>query len=373
MFDEWMERFRENAYKNLKRRDSVIKSLEENVSRLAKAVRIHSNLNRDKTSDLKSSTIISPFFVNSNLPHDKNSTRQELLKKIGTRGGLPLEAPAKELGTFAERVKRHIKEEQENGERLLQSLEKEPVNTPLVNTIRQTSDYTKCLQELVSGKIKIEEASMEDPCLLLLSLGLTFLEGKYLGSQEGKKIEEPEGLEEFLKNDGINGDLGDFLEEYDVLPKIDWDTLEGIPDSDDEIRIGLEDLGEGDEIFWDTQDLVIVPEIIPPLRPYFLRVRNRIHHQNPYHLYIAYKIGFVNFNPYIDLISPINVTSRAYYNKVISHELAYVGNNFVRMAKNLHVFVRCHTFWIDFIVLEDISEFVEKGSTEVLFGKPFKD
>nr|GEU85735.1 hypothetical protein [Tanacetum cinerariifolium] len=41
-----------------------------------------------------------------------------------------------------------------------------------------------------------------------------------------EELEETEGLEEFLMNDDINEDLGDFLEENDLLPKIDWDTLE---------------------------------------------------------------------------------------------------------------------------------------------------
>nr|GEZ09873.1 hypothetical protein [Tanacetum cinerariifolium] len=40
-------------------------------------------------------------------------------KKIGEEDGSPLEAPAKEPRTFAEKVKRLINEEQEKGERLL--------------------------------------------------------------------------------------------------------------------------------------------------------------------------------------------------------------------------------------------------------------
>ncbi|GKC61055.1 retrovirus-related pol polyprotein from transposon TNT 1-94 [Tanacetum coccineum] len=64
-----------------------------------------------------------------------------------------------------------------------------------------------------------------------------------------EEFEETEGLEEFLMNDDVNEDLGDFLEEVDLSPKIDWDTLEVIFDSDDEMGIRLEDLGEGIEKF----------------------------------------------------------------------------------------------------------------------------
>nr|GEV98008.1 reverse transcriptase domain-containing protein [Tanacetum cinerariifolium] len=91
------------------------------------------------------------------LPSEENSGEQEFLKKIGKEDRSPLESPAKETRTFSEKVKRCIHEEQENEEILLESLEKEPVNTPLVNTIRQTPDYIKCLQELMSEKIKIKE------------------------------------------------------------------------------------------------------------------------------------------------------------------------------------------------------------------------
>ncbi|GJX80472.1 hypothetical protein Tco_0328621 [Tanacetum coccineum] len=49
------------------------------------------------------------------------------------------------------------------------------------------------------------------------------------------------------------------------------------------------------------------------------------------------------------------------------------GINMVGLAKHLHVFIGNHQFLVDFIILENISEFVEKGLTEVLFGYPFKE
>ncbi|GJR19240.1 retrovirus-related pol polyprotein from transposon TNT 1-94 [Tanacetum coccineum] len=317
--------------------------------------------------------------------------------------------------------KRRIIEEQENGERLLKSLEKEAVNTPLVNTIRKTPDYTKCLQELVAEKKKIKEVSVilqnelppteKDPRSFILPcvignttvsnslaylgssisvmpfsmfkrLGLcspkpisTVIEMAYRSIQSPKGIVENvmvkidkfifhvdfvmldimednkvpiilgrpmlatahamidvlvpddfrENLEEFLMNDNINRDLGDFLEDNDLLPGIDMDSFGVLSDSNNEMRSGLDDLGERIEDFWDAQDPVIIPnkETNPPLRPQFLRIRNRIHQQNPYNLQITCKIGFVNFNPYIDPISHVNVMSRACYNKVMSQELDY--------------------------------------------------
>ncbi|GKB48992.1 hypothetical protein Tco_0899745, partial [Tanacetum coccineum] len=49
------------------------------------------------------------------------------------------------------------------------------------------------------------------------------------------------------------------------------------------------------------------------------------------------------------------------------------GNNMVRLARNLHVFVEGHQFLTDFIILENINEFVEKGLTKGLFRQPFKE
>ncbi|GJQ98061.1 homeodomain-like protein [Tanacetum coccineum] len=48
-------------------------------------------------------------------------------------------------------------------------------------------------------------------------------------------------------------------------------------------------------------------------------------------------------------------------------------NNMAGFARNLHVFIGSHQFLIDFIILENINEFMEEGLTEVLFGQPFKE
>ncbi|GJS98336.1 putative reverse transcriptase, RNA-dependent DNA polymerase [Tanacetum coccineum] len=49
------------------------------------------------------------------------------------------------------------------------------------------------------------------------------------------------------------------------------------------------------------------------------------------------------------------------------------GINMVGLAKNLHVFIGNYQFLVDFIILENISEFMENGLTEVLFEQPFKE
>ncbi|GJT79336.1 homeodomain-like protein [Tanacetum coccineum] len=143
----------------------------------------------------------------------------------------------------------------------------------------------------------------------------------------------------------LNGDLESFFQENNLLQN---GNSEVFLDSDNGVWISLDDFDEIEDL-WDDQD----PEST--------------------HEDITCKMGFVNFNPYVDPNSPINIMSEACYNMIMNEELAYVGNNIVGIAKNLHVFIGCHTFLIDFIILENIREFIGKGLTKVLCGKPFKD
>ncbi|GJR79984.1 hypothetical protein Tco_0150769 [Tanacetum coccineum] len=94
-------------------------------------------------------------------------------------------------------------------------------------------------------------------------------------------------------------------------------------DSEGEIGIRLDDFSRDLENLLDVQ----VPEFAqneasyPPLQPQFFGTGNRIYQLNPYNLQITCKIGFVNFNPYIDPNSPVNVMSRARYNEVMRNKL----------------------------------------------------
>nr|GEU70528.1 protein kinase-like domain, concanavalin A-like lectin/glucanase domain protein [Tanacetum cinerariifolium] len=54
-------------------------------------------------------------------------------------------------------------------------------------------------------------------------------------------------------------------------------------------------------------------------------------------------------------------------------ELASRDNNLVVIVRNAHVFVGSFTHVIDFMVLEDIGEYIESDLSKVVMGKPFKD
>ena len=104
----------------------------------------------------------------------------------------------------------------------------------------------------------------------------------------------------------------------------------------------------------------------------FFGMGTRIHRRNPYNLQPSCKIGYMDSHPFIDTNSPVNIISKECYNQVMVKELEYKGNNFLGIATNVHVFIRIHTFLVDFVVLDDISEFVEDGLTGVILGNPFK-
>ncbi|GJT01320.1 retrovirus-related pol polyprotein from transposon TNT 1-94 [Tanacetum coccineum] len=133
-----------------------------------------------------------------------------------------------------------------------------------------------------------------------------------------------------LMDEDINDDLGSFIQNNNLLPGYedpraappspsktpfrDWNLDEELQDPNDDFGIGIDDIVTIDAL-WDSLD----PGIMA-------------------------------------------------YNSVIKQELVYTGNNIIGMEKNLHVFIGKQTFLTDFIILENMNEFVEKGLTEVILG-----
>ncbi|GJW61001.1 hypothetical protein Tco_0110336 [Tanacetum coccineum] len=204
---------------------------------------------------------------------------------------------------------------------------------------------------------------------------------------EINEFNEPKDLEELLLSDD---DLGIFLNDNDLLPnlenhvtmflsplglaRLNDDSSEMFYNPNSNSSISVDEFVEIDDV-WDNLDFKDLTNEATkfPVRPEFLSISNRIHLHSPYKLQTTCKIGFVNFNPYIEPQSLFNIMSRKAYKSIMKHELVYTGNNIARFAKNLHVFIGGHQFLIDFIILENINEFVEEGLTEVLFGQPFKE
>nr|GEX43102.1 callose synthase 9 [Tanacetum cinerariifolium] len=66
----------------------------------------------------------------------------------------------------------------------------------------------------------------------------------------------------------------------------------------------------------------------------------------------------------------MNGDKKSFHEEIKSIRTSEINHGF---AKNLRVFIGYHQFLIDFIILENVNEFVEKGLTKVLFGQSFKE
>lgn len=64
--------------------------------------------------------------------------------------------------------------------------------------------------------------------------------------------------------------------------------------------------------------------------------------------------------------------SKRSHNKIFKSELEYWGNNFVGEVKNVKIFIGTYSFLLDFMVFDDMSEFVECGLEEIILGEPFQ-
>ncbi|GKC81045.1 hypothetical protein Tco_1136762 [Tanacetum coccineum] len=83
-------------------------------------------------------------------------------------------------------------------------------------------------------------------------------------------------------------------------------------------------------------------------------------------------IGFRKFTAYLDPFLPMNIISRKAYNTIMVEGLEGTGKNLVSIVKNVYVFVGSFTYITDFVVLEDIGEFIMSDMTNVLIGRPFR-
>ncbi|GJR53893.1 hypothetical protein Tco_1404414 [Tanacetum coccineum] len=83
-------------------------------------------------------------------------------------------------------------------------------------------------------------------------------------------------------------------------------------------------------------------------------------------------IGFRKFTAYLDPFLPMNIISRKAYNTIMVDRLEGTGKNLVAIVRDVYMFVRSFTYITDFVVLEDICEFITSDMADVLMGRPFR-
>nr|GEV22670.1 homeodomain-like protein [Tanacetum cinerariifolium] len=75
---------------------------------------------------------------------------------------------------------------------------------------------------------------------------------------------------------------------------------------------------------------------------------------------------------YFDPFLPMNIITRKAYNTIMVEELESTGKNLVAIVRDVYLFVGSFTYITDFVVLEDIGEFIQINKAEVVMGKPFR-
>ncbi|GKA28954.1 hypothetical protein Tco_0715199 [Tanacetum coccineum] len=83
------------------------------------------------------------------------------------------------------------------------------------------------------------------------------------------------------------------------------------------------------------------------------------------------RIGFRKFTTYFNPFLPMNIIMRQAYNTIMVDGLESTGVNLVTIVRDVRVFVGSFVYVTDFVVLEDIGEFILSG-TDVMMGKPFR-
>ncbi|GKA78227.1 protein kinase-like domain, concanavalin A-like lectin/glucanase domain protein, partial [Tanacetum coccineum] len=128
------------------------------------------------------------------------------------------------------------------------------------------------------------------------------------------------------------------------------------------------------------KELAYHKELLGEPQPPFSTLEPKIKRGDPWSLKIPCVIGTVyTGHAYIDLQSPVNIMSRAYYNKIREKSFQARRNpyqpykfcNFVGRAKNVHIFIGCFVYVVDFMILEDLGSIIDSGLSEVVLGQPF--
>nr|GEY12075.1 homeodomain-like protein [Tanacetum cinerariifolium] len=89
-------------------------------------------------------------------------------------------------------------------------------------------------------------------------------------------------------------------------------------------------------------------------------------------LAFQYMIRIRKFVAYFDPFLPINIITRKAYNTIMVEELESTWKNLVAYVRDIYVFVGSFTYITDFVVLEDVGEFILIDKAKFMMGNPFR-
>ncbi|GJV86078.1 hypothetical protein Tco_1525976 [Tanacetum coccineum] len=122
----------------------------------------------------------------------------------------------------------------------------------------------------------------------------------------------------------------------------------------------------------DSDDGEVLNELIEYENVGMLRREKAINSFDGDDLAFQCMIGFRKSVAYFDPFLPMNIITRKAYNTIMVEGLESTEKNLVAVVRDVYVFVGSFTYITDFVVLEDIGEFIQINKAEVVMGKPFR-
>ncbi|GKE88604.1 hypothetical protein Tco_1566079 [Tanacetum coccineum] len=129
------------------------------------------------------------------------------------------------------------------------------------------------------------------------------------------------------------------------------------------------------------EELVYHKELLGEPQPPFSTLEPKIRRGDPWSLKIPYVIGTVyTGHAYIDLQSPVNIMSRAYYNKIREKPFSInvvkpipIHTSFATSLEEPKtcIYLLDVFYVVDFMILEDLGSIIDSGLSEVVLGQPF--
>ncbi|GJX17275.1 retrotransposon protein, putative, ty1-copia subclass [Tanacetum coccineum] len=122
----------------------------------------------------------------------------------------------------------------------------------------------------------------------------------------------------------------------------------------------------------DTRDESVYESLIEKIPICSLNFDFRIEKEDPSNLKIPCMIGrkFIA-NAYIDIDSPMNVMSLAYYNIIRNQGYEHREENFVGIGKDMHVYIGNMSRVMDFTIMDSVEANIDPSLSQIVFGRPF--
>ncbi|GJW86505.1 hypothetical protein Tco_0161845, partial [Tanacetum coccineum] len=122
----------------------------------------------------------------------------------------------------------------------------------------------------------------------------------------------------------------------------------------------------------DSDDDEVLNELIEYEHVGMLRLEKAINSFDGDELAFQYMIEFRKSIAYFDPFLPMNIITRKAYDTIMVEGLESTGKNLVAVVRDVYLFVGSFTYITNFVVLEDIGEFIQINKAKVVMGKPFR-